>query len=150
MLLLPRRPARSRDADRRRSQPQGRPQGIPDPVATSSVDAARVGVLVAETDVDYWAFHQKLFTSRGQVDEQAALAAAADLGLNRVALELDMNAKVAASIQKSYDIAKALNITGTPTYIIGDEMIPGAIGIDQLREPIANMRALRQAPTATR
>ena len=44
-------------------------------------------------------------------------------------------------IQKSYDIAKALNVSGTPTYIIGDEIIPGAIGIDELRIRIANMRA---------
>ena len=34
-----------------------------------------------------------------------------------------------------------LNITGTPTYIIGNEIIPGAIGIDELRSRIANMRA---------
>ena len=37
-------------------------------------------------------------------------------------------------------IAQALNISGTPTYIIGDELIPGAIGLDELRERIANMR----------
>jgi protein-disulfide isomerase len=48
---------------------------------------------------------------------------------------------VTAVIQKSYDIAKALNISGTPTYIIGDELIPGAIGIEGLRERIRNMRA---------
>ena len=103
-------------------------------LSKSSVDAARVAVLVGEADVDYWAFHQALFTSRGQVDKDTALAAADDLGLNPVALELDMESRRGRrAIQKSYDIAKALNITGTPTYIIGDEMIPGAIGIDELR-----------------
>ena len=49
--------------------------------------------------------------------------------------------QASAAIQQSYDLAKALNVAGTPTYIIGDEMIPGAIGIDQLRAKIANMRA---------
>jgi protein-disulfide isomerase len=48
---------------------------------------------------------------------------------------------VAQSIQSSYEIAKALNITGTPTYILGNEIIPGAIGLDELRNRIANMRA---------
>ncbi len=33
-----------------------------------------------------------------------------------------------------------MNVTGTPTYIIGDEMIPGAVPIDDLRTAIANMR----------
>ena len=105
------------------------------------LDAARVAVLVGESGADYWTFHETLFTSRGQVDKQVALAAAADLGLSPVSLELDMNSEpVAKTIQTSYEIARALNITGTPTYIIGNEIIPGAIGIEELRTRIANMR----------
>jgi protein-disulfide isomerase len=111
-------------------------------LSNESIDAARVAVLVGEADVDYWTFHETLFTSRAQVDKQVALAAAADLGLSPVSLELDMGTEaVSQTIQTSYEIAKALNITGTPTYIIGNEIIPGAIGIDELRTRIANMRA---------
>ena len=110
-------------------------------LSNESIDAARVAVLVGEADVDYWSFHEALFTSRSQVDKQVALNAAADLGLSPVALELDMGAEnVAKTIQTSYEIAKALNITGTPTYIIGNEIIPGAIGLDELKTRIANMR----------
>ena len=55
---------------------------------------------------------------------------------------IDMNGKAPAdAIQQSYKLATALNISGTPTYIIGDELIPGAIGLDALRGKIANMRA---------
>ena len=111
-------------------------------LSNESIDAARVAVLVGKADVDYWTFHETLFTSRSQVDKQVALAAASDLGLSPVALELDMGTDaVAKTIQTSYEIARALNITGTPTYIIGNEIIPGAIGIDELRTRIANMRA---------
>ena len=111
-------------------------------LSNESIDAARVAVLVGDADVDYWSFHEALFTSRGQVDKQVALAAAAELGLSAVSLELDMGTEaVSQSIQSSYEIAKELNITGTPTYIIGNEIIPGAIGIDELRSRIANMRA---------
>ncbi len=111
-------------------------------LSNASIDAARVAVLVGKSDVDYWSFHEALFTSRGQVDKQVALAAAADLGLSPVALELDMGTEaVSQTIQTSYEIARALNITGTPTYIIGNEIIPGAIGVDELRARIANMRA---------
>ncbi|SFC63779.1 DsbA family protein [Devosia psychrophila] len=110
-------------------------------LSNESIDAARVAVLVGESEVDYWTFHEALFTSRGQVDKSVALLAAADLGLSSVSLELDMNSEaVANKIQTSYEIAKALNITGTPTYIIGNEVIPGAIGIDELKTRIANMR----------
>lgn len=115
-------------------------------LSNESIDAARVAVLVGNSDADYWSFHEALFSSRGKVDKKAALAAAADAGLNPVTLELDMGTpSVANTIQTSYEIAKALNITGTPTYIIGNEVIPGAIGIDELRSRIANMRACGQS-----
>lgn len=111
-------------------------------LSQGSVDAARIAVQVAETDVDYWSFHQALFTSRGQVDKAAALKAAADLGLNPVTLEMGMNTpKVGSVIEQSYRIADRLKITGTPTFIIGEEVIPGAIGLDALKTRIANMRA---------
>jgi protein-disulfide isomerase len=111
-------------------------------LSNESIDAARIAVLVSKADVDYWNFHEALFTSRGQVDKQVALAAAEGLGLSPVSLELDMGTEaVSQTIQTSYEIARALNITGTPTYIIGNEIIPGAIGIDELRSRIANMRA---------
>ena len=111
-------------------------------LSNESIDAARISALVNDADVDYWAFHEALFTSRGQVDKKVALDAAAALGLSPVSLELDMGTEaVSQLIQTSYEIAKELNITGTPTYIIGNEIIPGAIGIDDLRDRIANMRA---------
>lgn len=111
-------------------------------LSQGSVDAARIAVLVADSDVDYWAFHQALFTSRGQVDKAAALKAASDLGLNPITLEMGMNApKVVGVIEQSYRIADKLKITGTPTFIIGEEVIPGAIGLEALKSRIANMRA---------
>ncbi|WP_297104897.1 DsbA family protein [uncultured Devosia sp.] len=111
-------------------------------LSNESIDAARVAVLVGQSDASYWDFHSTLFTSRGKVDKTVALAAAQDLGLSPVDLELRMgDAGVAETIQASYEIAQALGITGTPTYIIGNEIIPGAIGADELRARIADMRA---------
>jgi protein-disulfide isomerase len=111
-------------------------------LSQESVDAARVSVLVNRSDADYWAFHQRLFTSRGQVNRETALQAAQEIGLNRVTLELEMSTpEVGAVIERSYALAQALEISGTPTYIIGDELIPGAVGIEGLRTRIANMRS---------
>jgi protein-disulfide isomerase len=124
------------------------------PILTpGSVDAARVGVLVSENPkIDYWQFHQKLFSLRaGEVGADQALQVAEQLGGNRVEMMLDMNGKLpTTAIQQSYDLAKALNIGGTPTYILGDELIPGALPLDQLREKIANLRACgsTQCPVA--
>jgi protein-disulfide isomerase len=112
-------------------------------LSDGSVEAAKVAHLVAEDEkLDYWAFHQKLFSTRGQVGADAALKAAEAVGANRVGMMIDMNGKGPAdAIQDSYALATALNISGTPTYIIGDELIPGAIGLEALRLKIANVRA---------
>jgi len=114
------------------------------PILTAgSIDAARVAVLVSENPkINYWDFHQKLFAQRGEVGASQALQVAAELGGDRAELMLDMNGKRASdAIQQSYALAKALNINGTPTYILGDELIPGALPIDQLKQKIANLRA---------
>jgi protein-disulfide isomerase len=111
-------------------------------LSQESVDAAKVAIAVARTGADYWQFHQKLYSSRGQIGRDSALAAARDLGLSPVALELDMaGEEVAAILDRSYELARNLSISGTPTYIIGDELIPGAVGLEALRARIANMRA---------
>lgn len=114
------------------------------PILTAgSVDAARIAVLVAQNPkINYWTFHQQLFSQRGEVGATQALQVAETLGGNRVELMLDMNGpKPNAVIQRNYDLAKALKASGTPTYILGDEIIPGALGIEQLKAKIANLRA---------
>lgn len=111
-------------------------------LSQGSVDAARIGVLVNKTDVDYQAFHTAIYSARGAVDTQAALAAAEQLGLSRVALELEMNAtEVSDALQRTYAIAQALGVTGTPTFIIGNDVIPGAVPKADLVRRIENMRA---------
>ncbi len=111
-------------------------------LSQESEDAARVGVLVAQADVDYWAFHEQLFTGRGKVTVDAALQAAQSLGLNPADLRTQMGTPAVTEIlARNHQLAQGLNISGTPTFIIGDEIIPGAIGLEQLRTRIANMRA---------
>lgn len=113
------------------------------PILSEDSDAAaRVGVLVARAGADYWAFHERLFAGRGQVNLDAALKAAQELGLDPAGLRLEIETPgVSDVIRRNHDLARALNISGTPTYIIGDEIIPGAIGLEGLRARIANMRA---------
>ena len=52
---------------------------------------------------------------------------------------------ITVALQKSYSLAKSLNVTGTPTYIIGDTIIPGAVPLDALKAAIANVRACGSA-----
>lgn len=111
-------------------------------LSSGSLDAAKVGTLVADEGADYWNFHQELFTSRGQINLEVALGAAATIGLNPESLRARLNEPATeAAIAESFTLAQQLGITGTPTFIIGDEIIPGAVGVEVLREKVANVRA---------
>ena len=119
-------------------------------LSQGSVDAAKVGVLVARAGVDYWSFHQAMFTTRGQVDGEVALREAAKLGLDAEELRTNLgNAEMGAALDTSFQLAQKLQINGTPTFIIGDEIIPGAVGLDVLRTKIANMRSCGSTRCAT-
>jgi protein-disulfide isomerase len=113
-------------------------------LSQGSIDAACIALLVSEDPkINYWDFHRKLFSMRaGEVGADQALQVAEEVGGNRAELMLDMNApRTSKVIQQTYDLAKELGIGGTPTYILGDEIVPGAMGVDQLKEKIANIRA---------
>jgi len=110
-------------------------------LSQASLDAAKVGLLVARQGGDYWAFHRAMFTARGQVTLDTALAAAETLGLDRDRLEAGLSDQgISDAIAESFEIAQRLKINGTPSFILADEVIPGAIGIDALREKIQNVR----------
>lgn len=110
-------------------------------LSPGSVQAARVGVLVAKQGADYWAFHEALFSGRGQVDLEAALKAAEALGLDGSSLRSDLEVPAVTEVlDKNYEVADALGVTGTPTFIIGDEIISGAVGYKALRARIESMR----------
>ena len=86
------------------------------------------------------AFHNEMLASPVVNDEKLKVIAA-KLGLDYERLTRDMNdPAVAAAIQRSASLAAALNIEGTPAYLIGDEFIPGAIGSDALARIVAAQR----------
>ncbi|CAE7319613.1 ybaL, partial [Symbiodinium pilosum] len=106
-------------------------------LSQGSVDAARVGTLVAEAGGDYWTFHQELFTARGQVDLETALNAAVSIGLDPEVLRTRIETPTAdAPLAESFELARALGVTGTPTFVLGDEIIPGAVGTEALRQKV--------------
>ncbi|MGJ8529261.1 thioredoxin domain-containing protein [Maritalea sp.] len=111
-------------------------------LSQGSVDAARIAILVGrDENVNYLDFHTQLFASRGQIDKSKALAAAAALGMNPIELELQMgNESVSDAIGRTYQVADALGISSTPNFILGDELLRGAVGIEEMRKKVKNMR----------
>jgi protein-disulfide isomerase len=113
-------------------------------LSQGSMDAAQVAVAVAMQDKSgkrYLDFHQKLLSGRGQVDKARALAVAKEVGADMARIEKDMNgAEVKAALQESFALAEALGFQGTPSYVVGNEAVVGAVGVKELQAKINNAR----------
>jgi protein-disulfide isomerase len=109
-----------------------------------SVEAARVAVAARMQDgtgKKYIEFHQKLLGGRGAADKMRALAVAKEVGFDMPRLERDMGSdEVKKTIEENMKLAEALGVSGTPSYVVGEEVVVGAVGLDSLREKIGAER----------
>jgi protein-disulfide isomerase len=109
-----------------------------------SLEAARVAVAVRmqdKTGKKYLDFHQKLLSGRGQADKARAMAAAKEAGLDVARIEKDLASdEVKASLEEAFKLAEKLGLNGTPSYVIGDNVVVGAVGLAALREKINSAR----------
>jgi protein-disulfide isomerase len=113
------------------------------PILTDgSLEAARIAAAVQKLAPEsYLAFHVELFSRPGQADAAKALEVASDVGLDADAVKKAAeDPAITANISEVHDLAVALGITGTPSYVIGKEVVAGAIGFDALQEKVTAMR----------
>lgn len=105
----------------------------------ASVFAAKA-VLAAREQEKYVEFHEKVMASRN-VTETSVLNAAKELGLDLDKLRADMEIpQVKNHIEQTMELARALGINGTPAFVIGDRLIPGAADFATLSKAIADAR----------
>ena len=107
-----------------------------------SVEAARVesAVRAQLTPVKLADFHHQLLGEKVHVGKAEALAIAKREGADTTKVEADMGSPaVKADIGAVMDVADKLNLTGTPTFVLGDDIIVGAVGFDELQTKITNM-----------
>jgi protein-disulfide isomerase len=107
-----------------------------------SVEAAHVAVAVRmQAPKKYLEFHTKLLGGRGHADGARALAVAKELGLDMDRLQKDAKSPEAEkTLKQDYKLAEALGLNGTPSYVIGDSVIVGAIGLKGLQEKVNTAR----------
>ncbi len=96
--------------------------------------------LASRAQGKYWEFHLALMSER-HVDKTAVLETAKKVGLDVNKLEADMDSPaVVATLKANTATADTLGIQGTPAFIIGDQLFPGAVGFDKLSEAIDKVR----------
>lgn len=111
-------------------------------LSEGSVEAAQVAVAARMQDPKkYLDFHTKLLGGRGQADKARAMAAAKDAGYDIARIEKDMaSPEVRATIEENLKLADDMGMNGTPSYVIGKQVVVGAVGLDGLKERIGIAR----------
>ena len=113
-------------------------------LSQGSVEAAQVGVAVRMQDPSgkkYLDFHQRLLNGRGAADKARAIQAAKEAGLDIARIEKDMaSPEVRATLEENLKLAEAMGMNGTPSYVIGKQIVIGAVGVEALKEKIGIAR----------
>jgi protein-disulfide isomerase len=107
-----------------------------------SVVASQVALAALKQGTQKYArFHAAMMSTKGGISEAVVMQVARDAGLDVTRLKTDMKAPdVDAMIKRNYDLAEALKIHGTPAFIVGDALAPGAVDVDTLRKMVADAR----------
>ncbi len=105
-----------------------------------SVIASRA-LLAAQKQGGYVKLHDALMAGPTDITEDSVHATASKLGLDWPRLETDMKAPdVLARIQSNLALARTLELQGTPVYVIGTTMLPGAVDLADLQSAVTALR----------
>jgi protein-disulfide isomerase len=106
----------------------------------ASVVAAHAA-LAAQRQGKYEAFHTAMMAAKGQITDDTVYKVAGSVGLDVDRLKQDMaTPEVEQELKTNLALAEELNIRGTPGFIIGNKIVPGALDLDALKNMIAEAR----------
>ena len=102
--------------------------------------AARAA-MASDKQGKYLEYHIALMTLRGRLTEKRVMETAKSVGLDMGRLIEDMGSpKIDRYLDETLQLAESLGINGTPAFLIGNQLVPGAISADQMRQIIAQSR----------
>jgi len=111
------------------------------PVLGPESDIAARVALAAKKQGKYDAFHRAMMNTPGHIDEAVIFKVAAASGLDVDRVRQDMQSPdTEKELKANLDLGKALDLDGTPSFIVGDTIVPGAISAADLKQLIATAR----------
>ena len=111
------------------------------PVLSPASEEAAMASLSAAQQGKYTRFHNAMFENPGKVAHERTVAMVRTAGLNELQTAKDMKgAALKAEITKNLELGRALGLTGTPSYIVGNQILSGAVGYDKLKDAVAQAR----------
>jgi protein-disulfide isomerase len=108
-------------------------------LSAASADAAKMA-LAAAAQGKYAAFHHAMFEA-GQPEPETIAAAARAAGLDTArARQMIDDPRIETELTRNVEFARALGFNGTPSWVVGDKLLSGAVGEARLAEAIAAAR----------
>ncbi|MEM7291350.1 MAG: DsbA family protein, partial [Pseudomonadota bacterium] len=109
-------------------------------LGSDSVDAAQVSLAMSVLSPEnYGQFHIDLLGMSGVKNGERAFSLAERMGVDREALEAEIEKPyIIETLTEVYQLAEALGINGTPSYVVGESVVFGAVGYDQLKNEVAS------------
>mgnify|MGYP001345581843 CR=1 FL=1 len=107
-----------------------------------SVFAARAALAAWKLDEGkFMAFHTAMMEIRGSLTEKRVMKTAEDAGLDVATLRQGMaDGEIDRILENNHALARSLNINGTPGFVIGDQLVPGAIDVETMRALVEKAR----------
>jgi protein-disulfide isomerase len=118
------------------------------PMLGPDSELAARAALAAHAQGKYAALHDALMASSGSLTLPAILRLAGRAGLDAAQLQADIEKpEIRATIERDLSLAEAIGITGTPSFVIGSELVPGKVSLATLKALVAEARA-KAAPSS--
>jgi protein-disulfide isomerase len=112
------------------------------PVLGADSDLAAHVALAAKLQGKYDAFHRALMVAPGHPDEAVIYKVAASVGLDIDRLKQDAKSPdIDKQLKANRQLGNMLDIDGTPAFVVGTTIVPGAISLEELKQLIANTRS---------
>jgi protein-disulfide isomerase len=112
------------------------------PIFGEGSEYAARAALASVKQGKYWEFHQAMFASEGKITPEVVDQIAKEKGLDVAKMKIDMKAaEIDAAIKKNQALAQSLALTGTPGFIVDNQLIPGYTELANLEAMLATTRA---------
>jgi protein-disulfide isomerase len=109
----------------------------------NSEEAALVSLAAAQQN-KYTLFNNAMFEQPGKVSHERTVAMVRTAGLNETVTATAMKSPaLQAEINRNLELGRALGLTGTPSYVVGNQILGGAVGYDALKKAVADARAAK-------
>lgn len=117
------------------------------PILGEASELAAKAALASAAQGKHQAFHEALLALKGEMTKESILATATEVGLDAKRLEADMrNPEWDRVIEKNRALARDLGISGTPGFIVGTELVPGALDLKGLKELVTRAGVSNRQP----